>query len=96
MPKCGACNTPILHRPTNAMGKTWHPPCFTCTDCKQILSPDTFLEKGNKPFCDDCYHNRFSQKCAGCKKPIKDVRRYKKLRLIYMNFWGTVLHCIFN
>lgn len=72
MPKCAGCHSPILQQPTSAMGKQWHPQCFKCCDCRKALNPSNFRENGGKPFCDDCFHNKFSQKCAGCNTPIKD------------------------
>ncbi|ODM89592.1 Paxillin, partial [Orchesella cincta] len=75
MPKCAACNTPITQKPTTAMGKTFHPKCFTCTECRKVLSPDNFFEKNGKPYCEDDFHKLFSPKCAGCKKPIKDPKK---------------------
>jgi len=67
------CLVHFIQSPTNAMGKTWHPPCFKCTECRKQLAPDRFFEKNGKPYCEDDFHKLFSPKCAGCHKPIKDV-----------------------
>jgi len=56
------------------MGAVWHPECFRCTVCHVKLPPTDFYEKDGKPYCEDDYHDLFSPKCHGCKKPIKDVR----------------------
>ena len=56
------------------MGKPWHPDCFACAQCEKPLSPTNYLEKNNKPYCDDDYHNKFLPKCSGCQLPISDVR----------------------
>jgi hypothetical protein len=72
-PKCGGCNTPITDgKQINAMGKPWHPQCFTCTQCAKPLGPNNFFEKNGKPYCEDDYHKLFSPKCAGCHLPITD------------------------
>lgn len=52
------------------MGKQWHPQCFNCDKCHKQLDPYNFMEKGGKPYCDDCYHKLFSPKCGGCNLPI--------------------------
>ena len=64
----------------NAMGKPWHPQCFTCTQCAKPLSPNNFYEKNGKPYCEDDFHKLFSPKCAGCHLPITDVSPLYKLR----------------
>jgi len=52
-----------------------------CTECGKVLTPDNFFEKDGLPYCEDDFHKLFSNKCAGCKKPIKDVSTtlYKNL-----------------
>ena len=56
-----------------ALGKDWHPQCFTCTECAIPLKPDNFYEKNGKPYCENDFHRLFSPKCAGCLLPITDV-----------------------
>ncbi|OXA50003.1 Paxillin [Folsomia candida] len=75
MPKCGGCNTPVVSNGLTAMGKTWHPHCFNCTECKKQLNPDRFFEKNGLPYCEDDFHKLFSPKCAGCRQPIKDQNK---------------------
>jgi len=56
--------------PIVATGRPYHKNCFSCNECHKVLAPNNFKEKGNKIFCPDCYHNIYSPKCTGCKKPI--------------------------
>ena len=72
-PKCHGCKQPIKDNNfVTAMGKKWHPGCFNCTVCSKKLDPYNFYEEKGKPYCEEDYHNLFSPKCHGCKKPIKD------------------------
>ncbi|KAI2809505.1 hypothetical protein BLOT_000654 [Blomia tropicalis] len=72
-PPCYGCKDPIDDDDyINAMGRNYHPNCFTCTECVKPLNPYNFYEKNGKPYCEDDYHKLFSPKCAGCKQPIKD------------------------
>ena len=60
-------------RQITAMGKPWHPECFTCTICVKPLTPESYKEHAGKPYCEDDYHKLFSPKCGGCALPITDV-----------------------
>ena len=33
---CGACGKPIVGQVVTALGRTWHPECFTCNECNQV------------------------------------------------------------
>ena len=33
---CGACGKPIVGQVVTALGRTWHPECFTCAECNQV------------------------------------------------------------
>ncbi|CAG7817040.1 unnamed protein product [Allacma fusca] len=72
LPKCAGCSMPIKQNITRVMGKTWHPQCFRCIECKKVLTPTTYFEKNGFPYCEDDFHKKFSPKCAGCKAPIKE------------------------
>jgi len=49
---CAGCGKEILDRVCNALDKSWHVACFTCTTCKQPFSGKIF-EKGGKPYCEE-------------------------------------------
>ncbi|KAJ3123115.1 hypothetical protein HK098_002158 [Nowakowskiella sp. JEL0407] len=40
--------------------------------CGRILANLKFMEKDGLLFCEDCYHDEFSPRCAYCMDPIKD------------------------
>ena len=33
---CAACNKPIVGQVVTALGKTFHPACFTCDNCNMV------------------------------------------------------------
>jgi hypothetical protein len=69
--KCEKCATPITQKILRAIGKAFHPECFVCPGCTKSLDGIPFtLDKENKPYCLDCYHERFSPRCAVCLKAI--------------------------
>ncbi|KAI1728446.1 LIM domain-containing protein [Ditylenchus destructor] len=69
--KCEKCLTPITQKILRAMGKPWHPECFACPACSKSLDGIPFtVDKEGQPYCLDCYHERFSPRCAVCLKAI--------------------------
>lgn len=69
--KCDKCMTPITQKILRAMGKPWHPECFACPACSKSLDGIPFtVDKEGQPYCLDCYHERFSPRCAVCLKAI--------------------------
>jgi len=70
--ECAACDKPIVGQVVTALGKTFHPEHFTCAKCNQELGSQNFFERENQPYCEDCYQNLFSPRCARCQGAILD------------------------
>jgi len=70
--QCSRCKKAILGQVVTALGKTWHPECFSCFQCRKPLSSTSFFEKDSSPYCEKCFHDFFSPKCAYCDGPIRD------------------------
>lgn len=61
----------IFRKILRALGKAFHPECFSCPSCQKSLDGIPFtVDKENQAFCLDCYHERFSPRCAACLKVI--------------------------
>ncbi|XP_056151179.1 PDZ and LIM domain protein 7 isoform X2 [Lampris incognitus] len=69
-PLCGACKKIIRGRYLVALGRSWHPEEFTCSQCKVVLDEGGFFEERGSVFCTKCYDNRYAPNCAKCKKKI--------------------------
>ncbi|KAM7417915.1 hypothetical protein PAMA_017529 [Pampus argenteus] len=69
-PVCGACNKIIRGRYLVALGRSWHPEEFTCSQCKVVLEEGGFFEERGSVFCTKCHDNRYAPNCAKCKKKI--------------------------
>ncbi|XP_077589737.1 PDZ and LIM domain protein 7-like [Stigmatopora nigra] len=69
-PVCGACNKIIRGRYLVALGRSWHPEEFTCSQCKVVLEEGGFFEERGSIFCTKCHDNRYAPNCAKCKKKI--------------------------
>uniref|UniRef100_A0A8C7XLP5 PDZ and LIM domain protein 7 n=1 Tax=Oryzias sinensis TaxID=183150 RepID=A0A8C7XLP5_9TELE len=69
-PVCGACNKIIRGRYLVALGRSWHPEEFTCSQCKAVLEEGGFFEERGSVYCTKCHDNRYAPNCAKCKKKI--------------------------
>ncbi|XP_031653058.1 PDZ and LIM domain protein 7 isoform X1 [Oncorhynchus kisutch] len=69
-PLCGACKKIIRGRYLVALGQSWHPEEFQCSQCKVMLDEGGFFEEKGSIFCTKCYDNRYAPNCAKCKKII--------------------------
>ena len=57
-----------------ALGRSWHPEEFTCSQCKAVLEEGGFFEERGSVYCTKCHDNRYAPNCAKCKKKITGVR----------------------
>lgn len=53
---CGGCDGAIIGRIVSAMGVRWHPGCFRCTVCNELLEHVSSYEHEGKPYCHLDYH----------------------------------------
>jgi LIM domain len=69
--RCAHCDEPITGRCITALNRKWHLEHFVCGQCLGPFPGGTFFEKEGRPYCDNCFHNAFSSRCAGCNQSIK-------------------------
>lgn len=69
-PRCAACGQPLTGEYVTALGQTWHAAHFTCAGCGQPFHGKRFLEKEGRPYCQDCYRERFHPRCHVCQQPM--------------------------
>lgn len=53
---CGGCGGLIVGRVVSAMGVKWHPKCFRCCVCSELLENLSSYEKDGRSFCHLDYH----------------------------------------
>ena len=56
---CAGCSKPISGRCITAMFRKFHPEHFVCSFCLKQLNMGTFKEKGEKPYCHECFNRLF-------------------------------------
>ncbi|XP_077981325.1 transforming growth factor beta-1-induced transcript 1 protein-like isoform X2 [Glandiceps talaboti] len=75
MPTCRKCKLKIKTGTLiKALGKKWHPQCFTCftcAECKSELRGKAFFQgKDGQPLCETDYKKLEAAKCEKCKDPV--------------------------
>ncbi|XP_075699001.1 zyxin isoform X2 [Rhinoderma darwinii] len=69
--RCAVCEKKIAERLLKAMGKSYHPECFTCAVCSRPLQGEPFIvDQNNLPFCVVDYHRKYAPRCSVCGEPI--------------------------
>jgi hypothetical protein len=53
---CGGCHGAIIGRIVSAMGQRFHPSCFKCTVCNELLEHVSSYEHEGRPYCHLDYH----------------------------------------
>lgn len=69
-PRCSVCNIPVMDRMLTAMGRKFHPACFTCSVCQAVLDGKPFLAEGDVVHCKDCYARYKAAQCYRCGEAI--------------------------
>lgn len=55
----------------------WHPTCFTCTECQDLLVDLTYCLYEDHLYCERHYAQQFKPRCAACDEV--------KVKLIFTN-----------
>ncbi|XP_066457600.1 zyxin isoform X3 [Eleutherodactylus coqui] len=68
---CAVCEKKITERLLKAMGKSYHPECFTCAVCSRPLQGEPFIvDQNSLPHCVADYHRKYAPRCSVCGEPI--------------------------
>jgi len=65
-PRCGHCGEIIKGQYISALGQSWHPDHFVCTECGQPFEGNQFHKHNDKPYCDKHFNELFAEMCAKC------------------------------
>lgn len=70
--QCAACDQNILGEVVHALGKKYHPEHFFCSVCQKEIGNETFVERNEKVYCENCYTTYFTPLCPKCNQPVLD------------------------
>lgn len=84
---CHVCDRPVKEKVLKAVGKVFHPSCFTCTKCHKCLQGIPFtVDSLGQVYCIDDFHKRYAPKCGICQLPIMPEKGSSEtIRIISMD-----------
>ncbi|XP_059615660.1 PDZ and LIM domain protein Zasp-like isoform X2 [Phlebotomus argentipes] len=90
-PACSKCSAKIKGDCLNAIGKHFHPECFTCAYCGKLFGNSPFfLEEGN-PYCEADWNELFTTKCFACGFPVEAGDRW--VEALSHNYHSQCFNC---
>ncbi|NXK22019.1 FBLI1 protein, partial [Arenaria interpres] len=69
--KCAKCQGVITEYIIRALGKGYHPGCFSCTTCGRAIGAESFaVDEQDEVFCVDDFYRKYASVCGACEQPI--------------------------
>uniref|UniRef100_A0A8D0FFF6 Filamin binding LIM protein 1 n=1 Tax=Strix occidentalis caurina TaxID=311401 RepID=A0A8D0FFF6_STROC len=79
--KCAKCQGLITERVVRALGKGYHPGCFSCTTCGRAIGAESFaVGERDEVYCVADFYRKYAAVCSACEHPIiphEDKDTYK-------------------
>eukprot|EP00929_Paragymnodinium_shiwhaense_P025773 TRINITY_DN15516_c0_g1_i3.p1 TRINITY_DN15516_c0_g1~~TRINITY_DN15516_c0_g1_i3.p1 ORF type:complete len:357 (-),score=48.78 TRINITY_DN15516_c0_g1_i3:300-1370(-) len=72
---CPICSEPIKGGAVieiEKLGGKLHAACFKCTTCETSLRGVPYQIHDKQAFCNDCYYEKFAEKCTACGKVMRE------------------------
>ncbi|XP_053432803.1 filamin-binding LIM protein 1 [Nycticebus coucang] len=94
--KCGKCGEVVREHIIRALGRAFHPPCFTCVACTRCIGDESFaLDSQNEVYCLDDFYRKFAPVCSICENPIipRDGKDAFKIECMGRNFHENCYRC---
>ncbi|NXI36704.1 FBLI1 protein, partial [Galbula dea] len=69
--KCAKCQGLIMDRIVRALGKGYHPGCFSCAACGQAIGSESFaVDERDEVYCVADFYRKYAPICSACEHPI--------------------------
>ncbi|NXX44753.1 FBLI1 protein, partial [Tricholaema leucomelas] len=69
--KCAKCQGLIVERIVRALGKGYHPGCFSCTACGRAIGTESFaVDEWDEVYCVPDFYRKYATICSACGHPI--------------------------
>ena len=83
--KCFQCSQSISNgKSILAENNQYHPECFRCFRCNQIINENKYRQHNSKPCCIRCFDQHYALRCEQCQQIISNEKK--------INFQGKDFH----
>ncbi|KAI9558921.1 hypothetical protein GHT06_015710 [Daphnia sinensis] len=90
-PNCARCSKRVKGDCLNAIGKQFHPECFSCTYCGSLFGNSHFYLEDGLPYCEADWNELFTTKCYACGYPIEAGDRW--VEAMNNNYHSQCFNC---
>ncbi|XP_067629372.1 uncharacterized protein Zasp52 isoform X6 [Eurosta solidaginis] len=92
-PSCSKCGGKIKGDCLNAIGKQFHPECFTCGHCGKLFGNTPFFLEDGKAYCEADWNELFTTKCFACGFPVEAGDRW--VEALSHNYHSQCFNCTY-
>lgn len=75
----------------NAIGKHFHPECFTCSYCGKLFGNSPFFLEEGQAYCEADWNELFTTKCFACGFPVEAGDRW--VEALSHNYHSQCFNC---
>ncbi|NXT23030.1 FBLI1 protein, partial [Syrrhaptes paradoxus] len=94
--KCAKCGGLITERIVHALGKGYHPGCFSCAACGRAIGTESFaVDERDEVYCVADFYRKYAVVCSACQRPIvpRDDKDTYKIECLGRTFHESCYRC---
>ncbi|XP_053942094.1 filamin-binding LIM protein 1 [Cuculus canorus] len=94
--KCAKCQRLITERIVRALGKGYHPGCFSCAACGRAIGTESFaVDEQEEVYCVADFYRKYAVVCSACERPIvpRDDKDTYKIECLGRSFHESCYRC---
>ncbi|XP_075293700.1 filamin-binding LIM protein 1 isoform X2 [Opisthocomus hoazin] len=94
--KCAKCRGLIAERIVRALGKGYHPGCFSCAGCGRAIGAESFaVDERGEVYCVADFYRKYATVCSACERPIvpRDDKDTYKIECLGRSFHESCYRC---
>ncbi|NXL66842.1 FBLI1 protein, partial [Chordeiles acutipennis] len=94
--KCAKCGGLITERIVRALGKGYHPGCFSCVACGRAIGAESFaVDERDEVYCVTDFYRKYAVVCSACEHPIvpREDKDTYKIECLGRSFHESCYRC---
>ncbi|XP_009572625.1 PREDICTED: filamin-binding LIM protein 1-like, partial [Fulmarus glacialis] len=94
--KCAKCRGLIAERIVRALGKGYHPGCFSCAACGRAIGTESFaVDERDEVYCVADFYRKYAVVCSACEHPIvpREDKDTYKIECLGRSFHESCYRC---